>query len=129
MRITMNAASTEQKLELIQQIRAQYNKDQFDMNHREQILYGRSMPRNTYEPMSPVSRSYEYYASENQDTYMEHSTFKFRLLLAGFLFVMIVALDSTGNKFAGIETGTIFEALAENYEDKVDSWVESLQEK
>ena len=102
MGIGMNEASTEQKLELIHQIRAQYNRDQCDMNHREQILYGSSYPTSSGEA-APIN-----------------STFKLRLFLAGLLLVLLIVLDMTGNTFAGIETQKIFAALAENFEEKID---------
>lgn len=98
--------STEQKLELVQQIRAQYHRDQFDMNNRERILYGRGTG---------------YLGAYNaRDTYEATvgSTFTLRLFVAALLFVLIIALDKSGNTLAGMETEEIFTVLSENVEIK-----------
>ena len=102
----MSDISTEQKLELVQQIRAQHNKDKFDMNNREQILYGRST---NYHNHYVENQSYEFSSG---------STFTLRLFLATLLFLFVIALDKSGNNFAGMETQEIFTVLSENVEIK-----------
>ena len=110
----MNDATVEQKLELVQQIRSQYNKNQYDLLNREQILYGRALPRDSY--------TYENPAEEAEPV---RSTFKLRLFAAGLLFILLVALDITGKSIACFETGKIFTILAQDYEKQIDAWVEA----
>ena len=38
----MSNVTTEQKLQLVQQVRSRYHEDQYDMSNRERLLYGRS---------------------------------------------------------------------------------------
>ena len=38
----MSDVTMDQKLQLVQQVRARYHEDQFDLSNRERILYGRS---------------------------------------------------------------------------------------
>ena len=98
--------STEQKLELVQQIRAQYHKDKFDMNNRERILYGRGIG---YQGNYSAHDTYEATSG---------STFTLRLFVAALLFLLIIALDKSGNTLAGMETEEIFTVLSENVEIK-----------
>ena len=98
--------STEQKLELVQQIRAQYHKDKFDMNNRERILYGRD-----------IGHQGDYRARDIYES-ASGSTFTLRLFVAALLFLLIIALDKSGNTFAGMETEEIFTVLSENVEIK-----------
>lgn len=111
----MSDATVEKKLELVQQIRSQYNKNQFDLLNREQILYGRTMPRESYTYENPAEEA----------ALPVGSTFKLRLFAAGFLFVLIIALDITGKSLAGLETGQIFTILAQDYEKEISTWVEA----
>ncbi len=111
----MSDTTVEKKLELVQQIRSQYNKNQFDLLNREQILYGRTMPRE--QPYT--------YDNPTEEVIPVGSTFKLRLFVAGILFVLIIALDVTGKSLAGLETGKIFTILAQDYEQEIDEWVEA----
>ncbi len=111
----MSDTTVEKKLELVQQIRYKYNKNQFDLLNREQILYGRTMPRES-------SYTYENPAEETEPV---RSTFKLRLFAAGILFVLIVALDITGKSLAGLETKQFFAILAQDYEKEINAWVQT----
>ncbi len=111
----MSDTTVEKKLELVQQIRSQYNKNQFDLLNREQILYGRTMPRES-------SYTYENPAEETEPI---RSTFKLRLFAAGILFVLIVALDVTGKSLAGLKAQQIFTILAKDYEQEISAWVQA----
>ena len=102
----MKDISTEQKLELVHQIRAQYNRNQFDMNNRERILYGRGM------------NYHNNYLENESDNTSSRSTFTLRLFMAALLFLFIIALDKSGNSFAGMEITEIFTVLSENVEIK-----------
>ena len=54
----MSDFSVEQKLELVQQVRSQYYRNQSDLMNREQILYGRTLTRKPQE---------EYYPQTSRD--------------------------------------------------------------
>lgn len=108
----MNHISTEQKMELVHQVRSKYNRDQYDLSNRERILYGRSTarPQNDYhESLS----GYEPYGDPDQEAPV--STFRLRLLLALIVGIGIILLDGYGIKLGGISTDQIFEAIAEDY--------------
>ncbi len=114
---SMVSATTEQKLELVQQIRNKYNQDQFDLGHREEILYGKTIAKDK-EYYEPKQETYELNASG--------AGFRIRLFVAFLLFVLIILFDITGKSLFGMNTPQIFQAIEANYENRIDSWVEAM---
>ena len=55
----MNDITVDKKLQLINQVRSQYNKDQYDLQHREQLLYGRTSERRRPETEAAGVTNYE----------------------------------------------------------------------
>ena len=97
--------TTEQKLQLIRQIRSRYQENQCDMDNRERILGGYEAPQ---EPVGGLRH------------------FKLRFLLALLLFLAVVAMDMTGARVAGVTTEQLYQFIAADYEEKVDRWIETL---
>ncbi len=114
----MSNVSTEQKMRLVQQVRSRYSEDQYDLTNRERILYGRSSPRSTEE--GSWTEQYPY-----PEDMPRPSLFKIRLLLALIIFGAVIAMDTSGINVAGITAEKIFEAIAADYEDTIDQWIEA----
>lgn len=113
--------TTEQKLQLVQQIRSQYHKNQYDMSNRERILYGRSTKLN-YEP-SDKTYSHQEQASftENTDCKTVSEFFRLRCILAVILFVFTILFDRLDINPAGIEMQQVFDAIAVDYKEILSS--------
>lgn len=119
----MSDTTMEKKLELVQQIRSQYNKNQYDLFHREQILYGRTSQENYRNQIKGDSFTMPYPEENTDDLNDGVSFFKVRLLLAAVLLGGIILLDLSGGDIAGITTGQIFDAISEDYEEDIDGWL------
>ncbi|MCM1100472.1 MAG: hypothetical protein NC079_01805 [Clostridium sp.] len=111
-----NFFSVDQKLELMRQIRSRYQRDRYDMFHRERLLYGRTSPYPADEGEYP----------ESEETGEKFSTLPLRALLALGLFLLIVICDLSGRSFLGIQAAQCFSAISENYDDAISAWVESV---
>ncbi len=135
----MSDISMEQKLELVNQIRSQYHRNQSDLMNREQILYGRSSARDVeYRTTHSDYRNYSDYrehrdfmeysgakAGTDEEGILSDNTFKIRLALAGVLFLIVVMFDKTGKSLAGISTNQVFQAIATDYGANMEEWVET----
>lgn len=105
----MSDVTTEQKLQLVQQIRSRHNENRYDMYNREQILYGRAA---------------QFYGSpESSELPKAPSSFRLRFLLAILLFAVVVAMDINEINLAGITTEKIAEVISADFEEKFDEWV------
>ena len=97
----------ENKLELVRQIRAQYEQDQYDLGRREQILYG--------------------YSKENQtkpDTsYSDHSAGRVRLVVAVILLLFVISCDRKKVEILGYQTESLFTALARDVGSELENWI------
>ncbi len=115
----MSDITTEKKLELIEQVRSQYNKNRYDMSNREKILYGRtSFPRFSGED-KPA-------ASENQASSV--SFFRLRMLLALAMLAGVILCHQSGIKIAGITMEQFFQVISADYYADVTEFVESMSE-
>lgn len=112
----MEEISTEQKLQLVQQIRSQYNRNRYDMNHREQILYGR-----TSFLKERLSTS-----ETEADVVLTSVSLKFRCALAALLFIFAVVSDFFGIEPLGLEMQQIFTYIAADYRESMSAYVETL---
>ncbi len=112
----MKDVTSEQKLQLLQQIRSRYNEDRYDMRDRERILYGRESVRPWEEDgMDPEQER-------------PQSTFRLRILLAVLLFAAVVMIDSNGTSLGGLTAEKIYQIISADYEDKIEEWVETLSQ-
>ena len=124
----MSDVSMEQKLQLVQQVRSRYHENQYDLYNRERIIYGKT----TLPSEKPGYSAYPAYG----DTYGEMlppgerpvSFFKLRLFIAVFLLAAVVIMDKNDMKIAGISTDTIFQMISDDYEEKIEEWVEALSQ-
>lgn len=105
----MSDVTTEQKLQLVQQIRSKHSENQYDMYNREQILYGRG--------------AQSFRGQEYPEAPKIPSSFRLRLLLAILLFSAVIAMDVNEVKIAGVNMKKIAEIISEDYEDKFDEWI------
>ena len=112
----MKNVSSEQKLQLIQQIRSRYNEDRYDMRDRERILYGRESVRPWEEDGIDPERE------------RPQSTFRLRVLVAVLLFAAVVMIDSNGTSLWGLTAEKIYQIISTDYEDKIVEWVETLSQ-
>lgn len=113
--VSMSDISMEKKLELVQQIRSQYHKNQYDMQNREQILYGRSFSREGNDTVSGEA------LSEQGNT-----SFKLRFAAALALLAGVILLDMSGRNIAGISMDKVFQAISTDYYKEVEEFVETL---
>ncbi len=103
----MGDITVEQKLQLIHQIRSEYNRNQNDIRNREQILYGRT-GINSYQP-------------NYQDVTTKPTSFKARILIAISVLVIIIILDIRQESVLGITTSKIFSEIARDMEIEIES--------
>lgn len=87
----MSDISVDQKLRLIEQVRSQYHRDQYDLLHREQILYGRTASAAPDEPL--------------------RGSFRIRLAAAVLLFILIVLLDQRDGNILGVTASRVFQSI------------------
>lgn len=128
--------SIEQKLQLVQQVRARYHENQYDLSNRERLLYGRT----SYAP-DGTGKAYAF-GNAGQNSYRENygggyeddpypgespfSLFRLRFLMALLLLAGMIFMDKNDIKVAGITTETIYEMISADYEDKIEDWVETF---
>lgn len=107
----MSGVTAEQKLQLVQQIRQQYRRNRYDMNSREQILYGSTS---------------ENYALEDEDFDSEAqpvSSLGSRTVLAILLFAAVVVLDTNGLSIGEFTSEKLFGLLSADYEYRITEWL------
>ena len=119
----MGDITMEQKLRLVQQARSRYQENQYDMSNREWILYGKPSQFSDSEYANPYS---DMYGGSKEPVGGYISFFKLRLWAAIFFLAVIIFLDKSGIKVAGITTEEIFRAISADYDEKIEEWVETL---
>lgn len=100
----MKDFSVDRKLQLVQQVRSRYRRDQSDLSEREQILYGRSSAPRYYEE--------EEYFQNGEEVSSGEGTLGLRLLLAALAAAALVALDRNGDTLFGMEPRQIMSYLS-----------------
>ena len=120
----MSNVTTEQKLQLVQQVRSRYHEDQYDMSNRERLLYGRSsiLP----EKQGCSSAYGDPYNEPLQPGEEGFTFFKLRFLLALFLAAAVIGIHHNHMSVAGITSEKIFQAISADYEDAIEAWVETI---
>lgn len=113
----MKNVSSEQKLQLIQQIRSRYNEDRYDLRDRERILYGRESVR-----------PWEEEGTDPEQEQRPQSTLRLRILLAVLLFAAVVMMDSNKTSLGGLTAEKIYQIISADYEEKLEAWVETLSQ-
>lgn len=92
----MSNFNTEQKLQVVQQIRSQHARNKYDMQNRERILYN-------YPPITDAS----------SDT-KEITTLKIRILVTVILVILAIGLDILNVSPMGLEIEKVFQMIGEN---------------
>lgn len=102
----MGDISADQKLELVRQIRNQYEQNQYDIRHRESVLYGglRSCGK---------EESWDEQAEENK---ILRDIKVLRIALALMFIIAAVMFDQLKIAPLGIPMEQIFTAISENYD-------------
>lgn len=113
----MSDITTEQKLQLVQQIRSRYKENRYDIHRREHILYGKTFP---------VYGESEDYPEGLGGRTPGASSLKGRLIVAVMLFIGLVVLQENQMKIAGITSEKIYEMISADYETEIDAWIASL---
>ena len=118
----MSDFSVEQKLELVQQVRSQYYRNQSDLMNREQILYGRTLTRKPQEEYYPQTSP----SDPNAESLITDNTLKLRYGLAAVLMLLIILFDKSGTSIAGVSMEQVFSFIETDYEKAIDAWVNTL---
>ncbi len=122
----------DQRLKLVQQVRARYHEDQYDMSSRERILYGRCSADSRQPPVSyRQERSYDDYGAPYGDAYPAPaplSGLRIRFFIALLLLTMLVVMDKNDMKVAGIAAEQVFQAISADYEEALEAWVETASQ-
>ncbi|MBR1930633.1 MAG: hypothetical protein IJ833_04025 [Lachnospiraceae bacterium] len=120
----MSEITVENKLQLVQQIKSQYQRNRYDLKRREQILYGRS--------------SEHSYDSEAYDSSMDMDdpeknmpdaektailSSRIRLVVAILLFAVVITCDHRNQTIFGYHTDTIFTAISQDMGSKLEHWI------
>lgn len=120
----MGNVSTEQKLQLVQMIRAENQDNRMKMRSREKILYG---TESKYEPADlPLYTKGELYAAEGAaaiEQSSSFSSFKLRLVLAVALFAAFLILDAGDGNVAGITTKQLQEEINKDFDTGLEEVV------
>lgn len=121
MEIIMSEFTTEQKLQLVQQVRSRYRQDRCDMFSREQILYGKSeMPlREEY-----AEESFGNSPGERRKS----SSLRLRLMFAACLLGTVVFMDVKKIEIGGITADKIFRVISADYEAVLEKWALELSD-
>lgn len=119
----MSDFSVEQKLELVQQVRSRYYRNQSDLMNREQILYGKALTRTPETEFHQPQLSSE----TTQEPLITDNTVKLRYALAAVLVLLIILFDKSGTTIAGISMQQVFSAIENDYEEAIDAWVSTLE--
>ena len=101
-----SSISTERKLQLIHRIRQEHQNNQSMIRGREAILYGKSL---SYGALPEDGA--EYFPEGEAPV----STFRFRVVIALFLFLVFYVIASRNETILGLRTDQIQEAVAEDY--------------
>lgn len=124
----------EKKLQLVKQIRSQYNQNQYDLSNREQILYGRASYKapsvSQSDSFHDIVRRGEPAAINNGmgDTAVASESLKLRSALAVMLFVFAVLFDLLGVAPAGVKMQQVFEVIAADYQENMTAFVDAMTE-
>lgn len=111
----MSDFTVDKKLQLVQQVRSQYDRNQYDLQNRERILYGKTQDiyrgiDGDVNPYAPL-----YGGEEDSAIPVHFSTFKLRLVVSIMLLLGILVLDRTGGAFFGIQAKDVFTFIQEDF--------------
>lgn len=117
----MSEMTADGKLELVKQIREEYNRNMYDMSNREKILYGRTTRHDYDQNLSELSQTRdEDYINTAP---VSRGLFRIRFLAATFFFLLLFTMRSKGFTIAGYSYEDICNAVSCDYADSIDAWI------
>ena len=127
----MGKFSTDQKLQLVQRIRAESQDNRMRMRSRERLLYGGGRQEEELPLYSKGYHDYgkggrELYALEENAVHAEEisfSSFKLRLVIAAVLFTVFLLADSDSGSIAGFSTAAVQEEINKDFDTGLDEVV------
>ncbi|MBQ8233046.1 MAG: hypothetical protein IJZ34_14150 [Lachnospiraceae bacterium] len=130
----MGNISTEQKLQLIRQVRSQHSRDQSDLMARERLLYGRTGDylHEGYRErpkafITAAGDSYEGLYDDMPANPPGRNMFALRLLAALVLLVLFILTDKNNSPFLGISTSEVFSMIENDYYEQLEEWIHETQ--
>ncbi len=110
-----NKATLEKKMELARCIREENLGNRVKIRQREQILYGKNTQVPLYDKrsFSGIHEALSYGESQENDAMPGSSmgSFKYRMVLAVFLFVGFLICDTNGSKIGAYSTGEVYDMI------------------
>lgn len=110
-----NKATLEKKMELARCIREENLGNRVKIRQREQILYGKNtqMPLYDKRSFSGINEALSYGEPQENDAISGNSmgSFKYRMMLAVFLFVGFLICDTNGSKIGTYSTGEVYDMI------------------
>lgn len=110
-----NKVTLEKKMELARCIREQNLGNRVKIRQREQILYGRDTQVPLYDrrSFSGINDAMPYGESQENNSMPGSSmgSFKYRMVLAVFLFVGFLICDTNGSKIGAYSTGEVYDMI------------------
>lgn len=122
-----NREMTERKLQLIEQVRNENQKNEYKLSRHRQAIYGKSS-KNVLAYDNDYSSTYnpEGIGFEKNDKLF---SIKMRFVCAVFLLTFMVLMDITGKTVGNISTKTIKESISMDYETLIVSRLQLLFDK
>ena len=133
----MGNISTEQKLQLIRQVRSQHSRDQSDLMARERCLYGRTGDyhcgdygyRDGQKDFHP-SNYVDDYTALNDDMSANptgRNMLALRFLAALVLLLLFILMDKKDSPFLGVSTSEVFTMIENDYYEQLEEWIHETQ--
>ncbi len=106
----MSDTTMDQKIELVNQIRQQYDRNRSDLYRREKLLYGRDI-------------------DPEESRIFPEGTLRLRIFAACLLFCMVVAADHYHYSLDGKTAGQLFEAIRQEntFVEKAIDYLEKIE--
>lgn len=99
----MSEIPMEKKLELVRQVRKQYQKNQQDLVMRENILTGREQNE---KPSSDMG---------NEEGIILDGSIKLRFIIAVILLITVIYIDQSGRTISGVSSDLVFQLIANDW--------------
>lgn len=110
-----NKVTLEKKMELARCIREENMGNRLKIRQREQILYGKDSQIPLYDKHSfSAQNDAAFYGNQTEPGEMSAASmgnFKFRMIIAVFLFVGFLVCDTNGSKIGTYSTGEVYDMI------------------
>ncbi len=116
-------------MQLIQQVRSRYHRDQKDLLHREQLLYGTTSDRFRLEGQEEGWEGEDWYEEDPSRNGDLGNSARLRLAAALTGFVLVLLLDRTGRSLFGLTAEKIFDSIARDYVTEAEEAISNISVK